>query len=96
MLARLSTAFSSNEVQFLGIAIDSAANVRAFTKKNRIPYPVLIAESGGAKAMSDAGDTAVVLPFTVILNRRGNLVYRHLGVLQRAPFLGVLKQLVAP
>src|SRR5690554_7624131 len=50
-------------VQFVGLAVDTAANVQKFTEKVRVDYPLLIAGHGGIKLMRGLGNKNGGLPF---------------------------------
>jgi thiol-disulfide isomerase/thioredoxin len=69
----------TSSLQVLGIGIDSAANVREFTRTVQITYPVLIAGVGGIDLMRALGNRAGGLPFTALLDRQGRLAGRKLG-----------------
>jgi thiol-disulfide isomerase/thioredoxin len=70
--------------EVVGIAIDNDAKIREFAKKFRINYPVLVAGATAIDLIRRLGNTAGALPFTVLLDRSGALVHRHLGALSRA------------
>lgn len=67
-------------VEFIGIAIDQEAKVTEFVKSVRITYPVLLADVAGLDLMRKLGNSAGGLPFTVVLDRAGDIAHRHLGV----------------
>ena len=70
-------------VEIVGIAIDNAARVRDFSVSFNIPYPILLAEAGGLDLMRKLGNSAGGLPYTVIADRRGDVVHRKLGAFHR-------------
>ena len=70
----------SSGVEFIGIAIDQAAKVAEFVRTIRISYPVLLAGAMGLELLRTLGNPGGGLPFTVILDKKDNVVYRHLGV----------------
>ena len=70
-------------VEFVGIAIDQAAKVSNFAQLVRIDYPLLLATGNGIDLMRRLGNPSGSLPFTVIFDPKGNLGFRHLGVLTR-------------
>jgi len=83
MLVDLHRTYAKKSFEVVGIAIDNAANVREFAAKYRISYPVLIAETGGLDLVRKLGNTAGALPYTVMLDRRGAILSRKLGILHR-------------
>jgi len=74
--------YASSGVEIVGIAIDNADKVRQFAEFMRISYPVLVAEADGLDLMRRLGNSGGGLPYTVIADRRGNLVRRKLGALK--------------
>jgi len=94
-LVAIQSKFAANGVQVIGIAIDQAANVKDFAREIGITYPILIA---GVEAMDVAralGNKSGALPFTVVLDRSGNVVKTHLGLLTEAELTAILAPLLA-
>lgn len=73
--------YQNNNVQFIGIAIDDKDAVTAFIEKHPVNYPLLIANDVALKLTAPLGNVANALPFSLILNPQGQIVYRHLGEL---------------
>lgn len=69
--SRLHTKYADNGVQFIGIAVDNAANVSSFEKTRPVSYPLLIADATGAELSRILGNTKQALPFTLVLDRAG-------------------------
>lgn len=68
-------------VQFVGVAVDTASNVRKFTEKVQVQYPLLVAGHGGIKLMRELGNDAGGLPFTVVFSATGQPLTRILGII---------------
>jgi hypothetical protein len=84
----------SNGVEFVGIAIDNAAKVRDYALEMKIDYALRI---GGLETLAlgkDLGNSAGVLPFTIVLDRNGKLAYTHTGPLTEATLNAVLLPLL--
>lgn len=77
-------------VEIVGIAVDNAAKVREFSLSFSISYPILLAEADGIELMRKLGNSSGGLPYTVIADRQGKLVYRRLGALKQADLDSVL------
>ena len=73
-----------NGVQVVGIAIDTAANIREYLKVVKIGYPVLVGEASAIALMRSLGNTSGGLPFTVILDRKGSVQRRRVGAYSEA------------
>lgn len=71
-------------MEVVGIAVDNADKVREFVAKFSVPYPILVAGPEALEIMRDLGNKAGGLPFTVVLDRAGRIVERHLGAYEKA------------
>lgn len=74
--------FRARGVEVIGMAIDLAANVAAYTKVLPITFPVLIAEPGGLRLMRSLGNAGGALPFTALVDARGGLLASKLGAFE--------------
>lgn len=77
--SRLHQELAVNGVQFIGIAIDSAAKVKKFSQETPVSYPLLIGSLDSMQSLEDLGNAAQGLPFTVILDREGQVQATKLG-----------------
>jgi thiol-disulfide isomerase/thioredoxin len=84
MLDRLARTLRPRGVETVGIALDDKAHVSAFLKKTPVRYPVWLAGDEGMDLLPELGDGAIVVPFTVLLDRQGRVVARWAGVLREA------------
>jgi hypothetical protein len=81
-------------LQIVGIAIDSAVNIRQYLKSIPVRYTVLIAEGSAIDLMRRLGNRNAALPFTVALDRAGRLRQRKLGAYTAAELKTELASLV--
>jgi thiol-disulfide isomerase/thioredoxin len=93
-LMRVQHKYASNGVQFVGIAVDNVSKVRDYAKEMRIDYVLLIGGMETLGVTKDLGNRAEVLPFTVVLDRAGKVVYAHAGALTDALLGAVLTPLL--
>jgi len=68
-------------LQFVGIAIDAPEEVRRFAETHRINYPVLLGGEEAIELSRNLGNRFQGLPFSVLFNRHGQVVYQQGGVL---------------
>lgn len=69
----------------LGIGLeDKAESVRDFIKAYEMNYPVLLAKDQGVPLMQALGNVRAGLPFTVAINRKGQIVASKLGAMNKA------------
>ncbi|WP_018153166.1 TlpA disulfide reductase family protein [Leeia oryzae] len=91
---QLQKEFGAQGVQFVGIALDTAANAQAFATQVGINYPVLLGESAGDQLMAQLGNTANALPYTLILDRNGMIRHVQLGQLSAKQLRPLLPSLI--
>lgn len=65
--------------QVIGIAIDSPDKTRAMLDSMGITYPILYAEQTGMTLMDGLGNRIGGLPFTLLINRQGEVLEQKLG-----------------
>lgn len=88
---RVQAANASNGLQIVGIAVDQPDKVRQFANELGINYPILLGGYGAIELSRALGNTVGALPFTVVVDRHGKVVFTHLGALHE-PRLGELLQ----
>lgn len=92
--SRLQSKLAGNGIQFVGIGIDSADKIKEFSKLTPVSYPLLVGSPGLMAIMSQLGNNAGGLPYTVILGRDGHLEQTRLGEWQEADLEAFLGKLV--
>jgi len=83
------------EMTFVGIAIDTQANIERFLKKVQVSYPLLVAGHGGIEKMKALGNRKGGLPYTVIFDAESNISRDILGQIDPADldaYLAALQQ----
>lgn len=69
LFVRLQREYAGKNVQFVGIAIDQTERVRNFAREFGVNYPLLIGGLDAVELSRRLGNTAGVLPFTVLIGR---------------------------
>ena len=82
--AALRAQYQPRGVEFVGLAIDNATNVTQFLQLQPVNYPILIGEGAANNLARQLGNPSGALPYTIVFDRDGNLVLKHLGRLPRA------------
>lgn len=82
--AALRAHYRPHGVEFIGIAIDHPASVAQFLRRTPVNYPVLVGEGAAHALARQLGNPSGALPYTIVLDRNGGIVLRHLGRLPRA------------
>lgn len=62
---------------FVGITVDTHDNAQTFADTMGINYPILIAEEEGIAIAREYGNKVGALPFTVLLDREGQVRFTH-------------------
>ncbi len=93
--AELRTRYHGSGVEFVGIAIDTPANVLRFLQRQPVGYPILVGEGAGHSLARQLGDPSGALPYTIVLDRDGQIVLSHLGRLPRAMLEAALRKIGA-
>jgi len=88
----LQSEYAEQNVQFIGIAIDSPQLVEDYLSFIDINYPILIAEAEGSKLSRELGNSINAVPFTIIVNQQSQIVFRHPGELSKQK----LRELIEP
>ena len=86
--------YAKKGLQVIGIALDDAEPVKEFIASKKITYPILLGEDTGMKIAHDLGNIVNTVPFTVIVNKKGEIVKREMGALSRADLLEIAAPLL--
>lgn len=95
LLNKIRSEYASKGFEVVGIAVDFADDVRAFTKDFPIRYPLLIGEEDGLAAARAFGVETMAFPFTAFTDTHGRIIAVHLGELhpaQAEAILGVVSR----
>jgi thiol-disulfide isomerase/thioredoxin len=93
-LVKMQQKYSDNGLQFVGISIDQIDKTNEFAEKFKMNYPVLIGTFDTIEISRQAGNAKGVLPYTVILDRKGRIVATELGGLNAEKLERLLKPLL--
>lgn len=86
--------YAARGVQFVGIALDEPDNVKQFLREFEPNYPILLGGEPGYQLSYDLGNNSDSLPYTVVLDRQGQVALRKVGYLEEERLEGVLKSLL--
>ncbi|POR46595.1 thiol-disulfide isomerase/thioredoxin [Paraburkholderia eburnea] len=78
-LSALHREYAKKGIQFVGLGVDSAANIKTFLGKVKVDYPIYIAGFGGADVARAFGNNAGGLPYTVVIDANGAVRATKLG-----------------
>ena len=81
LLQKLHEELGNNGLQVIGIAIDRAADVSAFTTETGVTYPILVGQEDAIKVTEGFGLVVLGLPFSVLADEDGQILKIQLGEL---------------
>lgn len=76
--------YGERGVQFLGVAVEQADTARALATRLGLNYPSMVGDLESMDVARRLGNTAGVLPYTVLIGRDGNVLARIDGRADRA------------
>ena len=83
------------KVEVLGIGIeDKAEPAKEFAKAYDMDYPVFVAKEQGIPLMQALGNTKAGLPYTLFIDRHGQVVQRKMGTVKKPDFEAVQEALL--
>ncbi len=88
----LRTRYAQRGVEFVGIAVDQPPAIARFLARRPVSYPILIGEGAAHSLARELGNASGALPYTLVLDREGEVVLQHLGRLQRETLENALLQ----
>jgi thiol-disulfide isomerase/thioredoxin len=83
------------QVKFVGIGIDTAKNIVEFAAKIPVGFPLYVAGHGGIAMVRDLGNAAGGLPFTVLIDTKGQIFKLILGQVEANSLRNNITELLA-
>lgn len=84
LLAKAQRAHAAEGLQVVGIAMDQPQSAAEFLKRMPAGYPILIGIDADPVPTTTFGDTAGLLPYSVLIGRDGRILKTRLGALDPA------------
>jgi thiol-disulfide isomerase/thioredoxin len=88
----LQKAYGSQGLQFVGIALDNKEAVEQYIKTSGMNYPSLLAEIDGIDLAKRYGNDIGGLPYTVIINKNGEIIRTVTGELSKKSAEKILEE----
>jgi thiol-disulfide isomerase/thioredoxin len=95
-LSKIYTENKSKNLVVVGIAIDEERAVKSYLKKTKVAYPIFVDEDKGVILSKNLGNNEGILPYTVIINSKGNIQKTILGRVHKDQLDAILKPLLQP
>ncbi len=93
-LIELQRQYSVKGLQIIGIAIEDQETVSEFVDFADINYPILIAGDQGIALASQLGNSIGAVPYTVVVDRQGQIIYRQPGQITKENLLNIIEPLM--
>ena len=86
--------YSTKNLQFIGIAIDDKKAVEDYLNTTKINYPLLMATDEGIALSRQLGNNFDAVPFTLVVDSQGTIIYRQPGELSKDQILAIIAPLI--
>jgi thiol-disulfide isomerase/thioredoxin len=86
--------YAAKGLQFIGIAIEDKEPVAKYAAESKINYPVLLGGDNGITLAQQLGNNVGAVPFTLIVDRQGQIVHRHPGELSKEQLMEIITPLL--
>lgn len=86
--------YRSDGLQFVGIALQEAEEVRGFLQEFNVNYPSLVGSADVIKIAKQLGNDIGALPYTVVIDRSGIISFTHRGPLLKSDAERVIQSLL--
>jgi thiol-disulfide isomerase/thioredoxin len=90
---RLQARWAERGVRFVGLSAEESTKVSAFARALRITYPLWVGGDEVGEMARRLGDSAGVLPYTVVLSTAGKVVDARVGAYPAGALDALLQQL---
>ena len=80
-LVVLQEELTDRKIQVIGIGIDSVSNIKDFSTRLKVSYPLYVGGMVSTELTRKFGNTAAGLPFTVLISSEGKVIKTYLGKL---------------
>lgn len=86
--------YQARNVQFVGIAVEDSLPVAKYLNSQAVNYPILVAGDAGSELARQLGNLFNAVPFTVVVDSQGRIVYRQPGEMSKEQFLQAVQPLL--
>lgn len=86
--------YEDRGLQFIGIALDDKEPVAEFASSTKINFPILLGGENGIALAKQLGNLVQAVPYTIIVNRKGQIIHTHPGELSKERLLDIVKPLL--
>lgn len=94
-LIKIRAKYKAKGLEVLGIGIEDKADLaREFAATYAMDFPVLIAKEKGIPLMQSLGNKRGGLPYTLVIDRQGNVLSSKMGMMKKADLEAAASSLI--
>lgn len=93
-LVEIQSQYGERGVAIVGVAVEEKTRIPEFVRDNKINYLILLGREQGIELLQALGNRSAGLPYTVVLDRQGDIVFIKRGALTRERLEQVLLPLL--
>ncbi|MGZ8175574.1 MULTISPECIES: TlpA family protein disulfide reductase [Methylobacter] len=86
--------YAAKGVQFIGIALEDKKPVAKYLSATAINYPILLGGDNGVTLAHQLGNSVDAVPYTLIVDRQGQIISRHPGEFSKEQILEIITPLL--
>jgi thiol-disulfide isomerase/thioredoxin len=86
--------YADKDLQFIGIALEDREPVAEYAAAIKINYPILLGGDDGIALAQQLGNSVGAVPYTLIVDRQGQIILRHPGELSKQQIMEVISPLL--
>ena len=86
--------YADKGVQFIGIALEDKEPVAKYAAATAINYPILLGGDNGITLAHQLGNSVDAVPYTLIVDRQGQIINRHPGEFSKEQILEIITPLL--
>ena len=83
MLVDMGNQLRERGFEVVGVAVDDPGEIKAFVDKFVVNFPIVYGEMDALKLSQQYGNRIGALPFTVIINRDGDIAFLKAGIVKK-------------
>jgi len=94
---RYQSKFAEKGLQIVGVGLDDAAKLKNVERSLEMNYPTMVIDQSEGGALLDKfGNDQRIVPYTVVIDKDGTIVYIHRGSLEEEDFTEFVLPLIQP
>ncbi|MCK9396496.1 MAG: TlpA family protein disulfide reductase [Methylobacter sp.] len=90
----LQAQYADKGLQFIGIALEDREPVAEYAAATKINYPILLGGDNGIALAQQLGNSIGAVPYTIIVDRQGQIIDRHPGELSKQQIVDIVAPLL--